>query len=144
LVTSDIVQSVTASAQKAARDPKINLIYPDAEYQISIVLPVVKSAGAKDRIWMAGTNGNLAPMQAIAAGEQVIDVGNPTVWDGWGAIDAALRAILGTDVPVEAAPSRLFDSENIKSIDLKADPGTWYGSTDYRLEFKKLWGVSAA
>jgi hypothetical protein len=83
-------------------------------------------------------------MQAIAAGEQVIDVGNPTVWDGWGAIDAALRAILGTDVPVEAAPSRLFDSENIKSIDLKADPGTWYGSTDYRLEFKKLWGVSAA
>jgi len=143
LTVDNLVQSVTTAAQKAARNPKINLVYPDAEFQISLALPAIKSAGAADRIWLAGTNGNLAPLQSMAAGEKIIDVGNPTVWDGWGAVDAALRALTHGDVPLEEAPYRLFDESNIKSLDLKADAGTWYGPADFRAEFKKLWGVGS-
>ena len=37
----------------------------------------------------------------------------------------------------------MFDTDNIKSIDLSADPAAWYGGASYQADYGKLWGVAA-
>ena len=37
-------------------------------------------------------------------------------------------------------PVRMFDTDNITSIDLTANPATWYGGASYQADYEKLWG----
>jgi ribose transport system substrate-binding protein len=71
-----------------------------------------------------------------------VDVGNPVEWDGWAAMDQALRAIMKlAPVVNEKTPVRLFDTANVKSIDLTANPASWYGGANYAQDYEKLWGL---
>ena len=53
-----------------------------------------------------------------------------------------LRILAGvTPVKDEKIPLRTFDRTNIGTVDLNASDATWYGPTDYKAEYKKLWGI---
>jgi ribose transport system substrate-binding protein len=128
----------------AAQNPKVNAIFPVYDYQMAYMLPELAAASASSRINLLSENADLAQMQELEQGTAVkVDVGNPVEWDGWAAVDEALRAVKGLPaVADEKLPVRMFDTDNIKSINLTANPASWYGGSDYQADYQKLWGVS--
>ncbi len=82
-------------------------------------------------------------MQEMAQGTAVkVDVGNPVAWDGWSAVDEALRALKHMPpIANEEVPVRLFDVSNVKSVNLNDNPANWYGTATYGLDYEKLWGL---
>jgi ribose transport system substrate-binding protein len=140
------VQQIQSGAQVAAQNKSVNAIFPVYDYQMAYMLPELAAASASSRINLLSENADLAQMQEMVSGTAVkVDVGNPVEWDGWAAVDQALRAVKGLPpVADEQLPVRMFDTDNIKSINLKANPATWYGGADYQADYDKLWGVSAS
>jgi ribose transport system substrate-binding protein len=140
------VQQIQSGTQVAAQNKQVNAIFPVYDYQMAYMLPELAAASASDRIDLLSENADLAQMQELAQGTSVkVDVGNPVEWDGWAAVDEALRALKGLPaVADEQLPVRMFDTGNIKSIDLTANPATWYGGATYQSDYEKLWGVAAS
>ena len=127
-------------AEQAERRDLAGVRLPDA-----LLLPELTAASASSRIDLLSENADLAQMQELKQGTSVkVDVGNPVEWDGWAAVDEALRALKGLPaVKDEQLPVRMFDTDNIKSIDLSANPASWYGGASYQADYEKLWGVAA-
>lgn len=140
---SNQAQAIASASQAAVQNPKTNFIFPQYDGEVESVLPAVNSAGAQSRVAIGSYNADLAQMQEIAKGTPMkIDVGSPEVWMGWAIMDEALRAIVGAKPAAdEKLPTRVFDTSNIGTLNLSADPETWYGNIDYRASFKKLWGL---
>ncbi|MGH3247587.1 MAG: sugar ABC transporter substrate-binding protein [Trebonia sp.] len=145
-VGAQTVQQIQSGTQVAAQNNAVNAIFPVYDYQMAYMLPELNAASATSRINLLSENADLAQMQEMEQGTSVkVDVGNPVEWDGWASVDEALRALKGLPaVKDEQLPVRLFDTGNVKSIDLTANPATWYGGADYQADYQKLWGVSAA
>lgn len=137
------VQQIQSGAQVAAQNSAVNAIFPVYDYQMAYMLPELSAASAQQRINLLSENADLAQMQEMMQGTPVkVDVGNPVEWDGWASMDEALRALKGLPpVEDEQLPVRLFSVDNIKSVDLSADPSAWFGSAGYQAQYKKLWGV---
>ena len=140
------VQQIQSGAQVAAQNKDVNAIFPVYDYQMAYMLPELAAASASSRINLLSENADLAQMQELEQGTAVkVDVGNPVEWDGWAAVDEALRAVKGLPaVADEKLPVRMFDTDNIKSINLTANPATWYGGASYQADYQKLWGVAAS
>jgi hypothetical protein len=112
------VQQIQSGAQVAAQHSSVNAIFPVYDYQMAYMLPELKAASAQNRINLLSENADLARMQEMMHGTSVkVDVGNPVAWDGWAAMDEALRALKGLPAVEDGQlPVRLFDTDNIKSI----------------------------
>jgi ribose transport system substrate-binding protein len=145
-VGAQTVQQIQSGAQVAAQDSSVNAIFPVYDYQMGYMLPLLTAASASGRVNLLSENADLAQMQEMLQGTPVkVDVGNPVEWDGWAAVDEALRALKGlAPVADEQLPVRLFSVDNIKSIDLSANPSAWFGASDYQADYEKLWGVAAS
>lgn len=141
--TADSFRSTGSAAQAAVQGRQVNFIFPQYDGYIEAVLPTLKSGNAEDRITVGSYNADLAQMKEMADGPPVtVDVGSPVNWLAWGFVDGALRAMTGADPAAdENLPIRVFDTDNVKDVDLTADPGTWYGPADYRASYEKLWGL---
>jgi ribose transport system substrate-binding protein len=142
---SQTVQEIQSGAQVAAQNSSVNAIFPVYDYQMAYMLPELTAASASSRINLLSENADQAQMQEMSSGTPVkVDVGNPVEWDGWAAMDEALRALKGLPaVEDEQVPVRLFTVDNVKSIDLSANPSSWFGAADYQADYEKLWGLSA-
>jgi ABC-type sugar transport system substrate-binding protein len=141
--TTDSFRSTGSAVQAAVQGQQVNFVFPQYDGYIEAVLPELKSGDAAKRITVGSYNADLAQMKEMASGTPVtIDVGSPVAWLAWGFVDEALRAMVGAEpAKDENLPVRVFDTKNVKSIDLSTDPGTWYGDIDYRASYQKLWGV---
>jgi ribose transport system substrate-binding protein len=63
---------------------------------------------------------------------------------GWAIADEVMRMMLGQPPVLERIPQRLFTKENIGSLKLTPAAeasGEWFGSTDFKAMFTKLWGL---
>jgi ribose transport system substrate-binding protein len=142
-LASNFVQQFQSGDQVAAQNPAVNVMWDVYDFQMGYALPELQAAGASKRIDLLSENADLAQMQEMAQGTSVkVDVGNPVAWDGWAAVDEALRALKGMKaVANEEVPVRLFDVANVDSINLNLNPADWYGSATYGLDYERLWGV---
>lgn len=99
----------------------------------------------------AGTSANY---QLIKSGQlQVADIGLPTEFLGWRAVDAGLRALAGQDVgsypklantDIPGHPDILVSGVPLKILtapDLTDPSKAWTPFPDYQSQFKKLWGL---
>ena len=142
-LSGNYVQAIQQATQVATQGGQINVMFPVYDFQMGFMLPEIEAAGAQKRIDMASENADLAQMQELKAGISVkVDVGNPVAWDGWGAVDQALRALKKLPaVADEKVPVRLFDTSNVNSINLSANPASWYGGATYGADYLRLWGL---
>ncbi len=143
-LSSSTTSAVGSSASAAVANPAINVFFPVYDFMVGDDEPIITSAHDNSRITLATQNADLAPMQELAAGNTAVkaEVGDPTTWEGWACVDQALRGMVGMSaVQDEHVPIRLFDTTNIKSVNLKASQTTWYGPANYRADYEKLWGV---
>jgi ribose transport system substrate-binding protein len=142
-LASDYIQTVQSAAQVAAQGGSVNVLFPVYDFLMAFQLPELTAANATTRISLASENADLAQMQELQAGVAVnANVGNPVAWDGWAAVDQAMRALLKLPpVKNENVPVRLFNPTNIGSVNLTQNPATWYGTATYGLDYEKLWGL---
>ena len=144
LTSSGETSTLQSSATAAVANPSTNVFFPVYDFMVTYDEPIITSARANSRIILATQNADLAPMQEISAGNTAVkaEVGDPTTWEGWASVDQALRGILRmAPVANEHVPTRLFDTANIKHVNLKAPLTTWYGPANYRADYERLWGV---
>jgi ABC-type sugar transport system substrate-binding protein len=126
-------------------DPNINYIFPVIDGISLYVVPALHQAGAAERVKIATFNGTESVLKMLAAGDVIAaDTGGAQKWEGWLDVDRALRVLTGNRVePGEAKPpNRLFDKNNINTIDLGAPEEKWYDTQAAKDGFKKLWGVA--
>jgi ribose transport system substrate-binding protein len=122
---------------------KLTYLLPLYDGMVSFMLPAVRAANATKRVKISSFNATPAVMQQIGQGGVLSDVGIGSVRYGWGWADQTFRALAGSaPVKDEQLPVRLFDGSNIGQLKLNASTDTWYGTVDYRSEYRKLWGVT--
>jgi ribose transport system substrate-binding protein len=123
-------------------DPNIKFVVPIYDGMALFAVPAIQTSGHSD-VKVVTFNGTLGNMQSMAAGKVVsAEVGSPQAQEGYGLADQFLRLMNGQQpVKDENVSLRLFDSSNIKSIDLSKPEKTWYG-VDFQSGYKKLWGAS--
>lgn len=133
-------------ATAAAADPKVNYIVPVFDTASPLVVPALTAANAAGRVKLVSSNGDQAQLQDMKSGSTPRWAGNIGVngaWIGWASMDGVLRALTGQPALAdEKIGFRAFTPHNIGSIDLGANPSTWYGGTDFAANYAKLWGLS--
>jgi ribose transport system substrate-binding protein len=145
VVIADWSTKLAVTASTAVANQKVNWLIPAFDPETAFTNPALIQAGAASRVKVASynaTKGNVdrlkQPGDPLAA-----DVGSPLGWSGYAIADNALRILAGvTPVKDEKIPLRTFDRTNIGTVDLNASDATWYGPTDYKVEYKKLWGIT--
>jgi ribose transport system substrate-binding protein len=135
------LQTKTASYIRA--HPDVQYIVPDFDGMVIFALPGVHSAGAQDKVKIVSFNATPSVMKALKRRDVVVaETGGPNLLQGWAFADQALRVAAGVKpLPDIGIKDRLFTARNINSIDLSAQESTWYGNTDYKAAYKKLWGA---
>jgi hypothetical protein len=140
---STAYQDTVAATQAALLKPETNFIFPEYDGWAAAVLPAITSANAQNRVSVGSDNADLAQMQQLKSGTPIkVDVGSPVEWSGWAAMDETLRSMVHVaPVANENLPIRVFDVANISKFNLAADPRTWFGATNYRTDYERLWGL---
>ncbi|MCX5515736.1 hypothetical protein C3941_06180 [Kaistia algarum] len=122
------------------RDPDVNLVLPTYDAQAIYVVPAIKAANFDRTIGVVGSDAVPSNLDWIREGNvQVADVGEPSVWLGWAALDEVARGMLGMSAVDEQIPLRLFTKDNLK--DVSNDENELFGG-EYASEYSKLWGVN--
>lgn len=122
-------------------NPNIKFVVPIYDGMALFAVPAIQTSGHSD-VKVVTFNGTLGNMQDLAAGKVVsAEVGSPQAQEGWGLADQFLR-LMSNQEPVEDenVGLRLFDANNIASIDLTKPEQDWYG-VDFQSGYKKLWGL---
>lgn len=133
-------------ATAAASDPNVNYVVPVFDTASPLIVPALSAANATDRVKLVSSNGDQAQLQDMKSGSAPKWVGNVGVnaeWIGWASTDQVFRALLNQPaLPDEQIGARAFTPANVTSIDLTASPSSWYGYTDFKAGYLKLWGFS--
>lgn len=124
-------------------DPNVDYLLPMYDGMMLNVVPAVQQAGKIGEVNMGSLNATPAVMEFLVNEEIQMDIGESNPWLAWAAADQAMRAIVGVPpVENENVPLRVFTNDNFPSeVGSASDPSTWYGTVDFRAEYKKLWGV---
>ncbi len=136
-------QLTTLTQSLLRQDPTIDYLLPLYDGMATFMFPGIEAAGAGDTVKLVSFNATPAVMKDLSEGGVVVaEVGSAADWQGWAVADSALRELSGVDaIKDPKVPMRLFTKDNIGSIDLSAQESTWYGSSDYKSEYKTLWGL---
>jgi ribose transport system substrate-binding protein len=145
--TSSSVPSVPSVVSSSLLShPRVTYGFPQFDFLVPLFKSGVQTAGFTNKMKIVSTNAVLSSMQLVKSGGQAADVGSNRNYSGWGAMDALLRLINGMPVPATSTiPQRVFDSQNIGSINLTEDAaitGEWWGPLDYQKSFETLWGLN--
>ncbi len=153
VVIADWSTKLAVVASTAVLDPNVNWIVPAFDPETQFVNPAIIQANAASRVHVCAYNATKGNVDRLKqAGDPLTcDVGSPLGWSGYAIADDALRMLSGVK-PIcpapapcgegEGIPLRIFDRTNIQQYDLNGSDALWYGSTDYKAEYKKLWGIA--
>jgi ribose transport system substrate-binding protein len=153
VVIADWSTKLAVVASTAVADPSVNWVVPAFDPEAAFVSPAIIQAGAASRVHVCAYNATKGNVDRLKQSGDPLscDVGSPLGWSGYAIADEALRLLSGVK-PIcgapppcgagEKIPLRIFDRTNIQQYDLNASDATWYGTTDYKAEYKKLWGLS--
>lgn len=135
------IQPEVASA--LVKDPKINYILSDFDFEVQYIEPALTAAG-NHSVKIATYNGTPFVLQNIEQKKGVtMDVGESAGWLGWAFADEALRVLTGSPlVKNENTPVRLWDAANVSLTGTPPIINKGYSSA-YIAGYKKLWGLSS-
>lgn len=130
----------TVSSMLAA-NPNMNYLIPVFDGMAPFVISALNGSGGGHNVKVITTQGSVgAAMTAVQKGTFLSDVGTSSTWDGWVAVDQALRAGLG--LPPETDPNiplRLVTASQLNGVNANSDSAV-YG-TSFEDGFKTLWGL---
>ncbi|WP_232794144.1 MULTISPECIES: sugar ABC transporter substrate-binding protein [Pseudofrankia] len=126
--------------------PGVNYVVSEFEVYLQPTFAGVQQSGRAAAVKGVSTAAQINGLQMLAAGTFLhMDVGQAAAYQGWADADAALRMMLGKELPSYDIPIRIFTRDNIKDISVTTAAeasGEWYGPADFPAKFKTLWGLS--
>lgn len=128
------------------RNPDVNYVVSVYDSEAHYIIPAVNQAGRSDTVKVAGYNASVEQMQQLKKSQGIFaDVGSDHTSVAWAEADQVLRLLAGLPpVRVQASRTRVFTESNINSIDVSIKgfySGRWYGPTDFKAKYLKLWGL---
>ena len=129
-------------------NPNVNWIIPMFDPETTFLDPAIVAAGAAGRVHVASYNATSGAVQQLQMPNNPlwVDVGSSLTWSGYACADMVLRVLAGVaplSDSAESIPIRDFDRTNASSVDFSKPDSTWYGSTDFIADYKKVWGLSS-
>ncbi len=108
----------------------------------------VVQSGFGSKVIGVSSMGILGSLQMLRSSNFLYeDTGSDGILLGWQYANQVFRMILHQPVlQGEDIPQRIFTRQNVGSLQLTAAgqiSGAWYGTTDFKAAFGKLWGVGA-
>jgi ribose transport system substrate-binding protein len=127
------------------RNQDVDYVQPQFDAVAQPIQQGVQQAGFANKVKAASATGLLSGLQQVKQGGFIkADMAIDYAYQGWAIADEAFRMMLGEPPVEEKIPQRLFTKENIGSIELTKEAeasGEWFGSTEFRDMFTKLWGL---
>ena len=143
IASLQLVPSKTSS--DLLRNQDANYVLAEFDATLQPIQAGAQTAGFAKKVKAVSSSGLLGPLQQIKSGGFVhADVGIDYAYQGWAIADEVFRMMLGQPPAVEKVPNRLFTKENVGSLKLTPAAeatGEWFGSTDFKSMFTKLWGL---
>ena len=141
--TSSFSQIPSSTSAALLQNP--NITYVDAQFEqyAQAVQAGVQQTSRSDVKLIAGA-GELGGIKQVQSGSLAAVAAQAAAFQGWVDMDAALRLMLGVDVPEYTIPVRLFTKDtmsDVKLTDAAQQSGEWFGPTTFTDDFTKLWGV---
>lgn len=123
-------------------NPNVNLVFGVVDDTLgSFITTGVKESGATNVKVVAAQGSGAAPLDVVKeGGPYIADPGVPALWTGWGAVDQAMRAMLGMTPGHDVTPIRYLDQQMLAKVNV-SDSTALYGDA-YVAGFKALWGVT--
>jgi len=143
IASLQLVPSKTSS--DLLRNQSTNYVLAEFDATLQPIQAGVQQAGFANKVKAVSSSGLLGPLQQIKSGRFLhADMGIDYAYQGWAIADEVFRMMLGQPPVEEKVPNRLFTRENVVSLKLTPAAeasGEWYGSTDFKSMFTKLWGL---
>lgn len=137
-------QLAPSTAAAVRLEPGINWVFTTVDSMAPFAVTGVKNAGKSSSVSVAtGDGSGSGPLGIVQDGGILkADPGYNGVFEGWLAIDQALRGMTHMKPGNPTVPSRYLDQASLKGVNLNASswPSVIYGD-GYVKGFKKLWGV---
>jgi ribose transport system substrate-binding protein len=143
VLLSQWTRNLPSLTQNTVTDPNVKVLLPLWDSMTPFMLPSINAAGATKRVKIVTTAGNNTAMKNLSDGGPItVDIGNNQDYQGWALADQLLRVLTGGEPVADAkVPLTVFNTENVKSIDVSKPESTWYGSFTFKDEFQQLWGL---
>jgi len=122
-------------------NPDVNVIFGVIDDTMgNFAATGVKEAAVTNVKVIAGQGSGPAPLATVQqGGAYYADPGQSALWTGWGAVDQAMRGMLGMAPGTDVTPVRYLDATVLKGVNVK-DSTALYGDS-YVAGFKSLWGL---
>lgn len=134
----------SSTSAQLLRDPNIDYLESQFEQFLQATQTGLKQTSRTDVKVVTGA-AQLSGLQAVKSGSIDAAAAQASAFQGWVDTDAALRLMLGQELPTYTIPVRLFTRDTIGSVPLTSqaeESGEWFGPTTFTTDFKKLWGLS--
>ncbi len=142
--TANIDKLPSAVSAAIVKNPDINTLFVPVDAFVPPAVQGAKTAGKSDLV-VVSASGDLANLQAVKAGGQAGDFGNPVIYTGWTYANALGQLLAGDTVtPDDKAVGRYFDASNIGELTLTPEEyftSHWYGDDAFKAAFLTAWGV---
>ena len=142
--TANIDKLASAVSAALVKSPDINTLFVPVDSFVPPAVQGAKTAGKNDLV-VVSASGDLANLQAVKAGTQAGDFGNPVIYTGWTYGNALGQLLAGDTVtPDEKAVGRYFDSSNVSALTLTPEKyltSDWYGDESFKAAFLAAWGI---
>ena len=137
-----ITASVTSNVQT---NPTAQYYYTEFEDSLQDTVSGIQASGKGSSVGIAVAGGSVNGLGLLKSGQLVkAVVAVDQAYAGWALTDEILRMAAKSAPVTETFPSRLFDSQNIGSIQVTSAAqasGAWFGDDSYQAAFAKLWGA---
>jgi ribose transport system substrate-binding protein len=143
VLLSQWTRNLPSLTQNTVVDPNVKVLLPLWDSMTPFMLPSINAAGATKRVKIVTTAGNSTAMKNLSDGGPItVDIGNNQDYQGWALADQLLRVLTDNEpVADPKVPLTIFNTENVKDIDVSQPESTWYGSFSFKDEFRQLWGL---
>lgn len=144
-VTSSNFALIPSSTSAALlKDPSITYVDSQFEQYLQPTQGGVQQTSRSDIKTVTGSV-SLGGLEQLESGSLAAVTAQAAAFQGWVNGDAALRLMLGAEIPEYTIPTRLFTQDTIGDVTLTDEAelsGEWFGPTTFTDDFKKLWGVA--
>lgn len=144
--TANIDKMPGAVSAALLKNPDTNVVIVPVDSFVPPAVQGIQSAGRAGQVKVVSSSSDLAGLQRLKSGEQVIDLGTPVIYEGWKLVNALAQLLAGDEVRKgEVMVTRAFTPENVDELELDAKTyftSDWFGDESFKGAFRTAWGVN--
>jgi len=141
--TSSFSQIPSSTSAALLQNPDVDYVEAQFEQYAQAVQAGIQQTSRTDVKVIAGA-AELGGIKQVESGSLAAAAAQAAAFQGWVDMDAAMRLMLGVDVPEYTIPVRLFTQDTMDDVQLTDEAqqsGEWFGPATYTDDFQKVWGI---